>query len=185
MKRLKQMVPTILALLLVAAATAPALAQESYTVTVSALGGFGGSIDADPGDDLSNPGYQLGLSLITEPKTHLGLRVGRIDLNQSDPIGSLTGASLTYFNVAGEYRYSHSFYESGVYFGLGGYQLEGDSVLTGATRKDTSVGVVLGLTGQFELTRHFVVLVDIAGHWANLDEEQIFATGLIGLGLRF
>ncbi len=164
---------------------APAQAQETYTITLAALGGLGGSIDAKPGDDLTNQTLQLTAALITEPKTHLGVRLGRIELDDSDPIGSLTKANLTYVNVAGEYRFSHSFYESGIYLGLGAYRLEGNSLADGSDRSDSAFGGVLGLTGQFELSRHFVVLIDLAGHWANLDEEQIFATGLIGVGFRF
>jgi hypothetical protein len=185
LKLLSHALPLIVMTTLLPLAASSVEAQETYTVTLGVLGGLGGSIDADPGDDLSNQTVQLTASLITEPQTHLGIRLGRINLDQSDPIGTLTDAQLTYVNIAGEYIYSRSFYESGIYFGLGGYQLEGNSVLSAASRKDTAVGLVLGLTGRFEISQHFLVMVDIAGHWANLDEEQIFATGLIGLGFRF
>ena len=43
-----------------------ARAQEVYNFSAAALGSIGGSLDADPGDDLGNTGYQLNLSMVTD-----------------------------------------------------------------------------------------------------------------------
>jgi hypothetical protein len=163
-----------------------ASAQEGYTFTVAALGGVGGSVDAEPGDELGNTGLQLNFALVTDPKTHLGLRLGRLDLDSEEGFGRLAGAELDYATIAGEYRHTHSFYESGVYIGLGAYRLTGD--LAGAPaseEEDTAVGGVLGLTGDFAVTQRLSVLVEISGHWADLDEAQVFGMGHIGLAVHF
>ena len=52
--------------------------QELYTFSAAALGGIGGSLDAEPGDDLGNTGYQLNASIVTAERTHVGFRVGQM-----------------------------------------------------------------------------------------------------------
>lgn len=163
-----------------------ARAQELYTFTVGALGGLGGSLDADPGDDLGNSGLQLNLGLVTDPKTHLTLRLGRLDLDADESFGTLVGAELDYATIAGEYRYTHSFYESGVYFGLGGYRLSGELPgLPAAGEEETGFGAALGLTGEFGLTRRLGLLIEISGHWADLEQAQVFLMGHVGLAFHF
>lgn len=180
-----RLLPCSWLLVVLSLAAAPAEAQDRYTFTVGALGGLGGSLDANPGDSLSNTAYQLTAALITEPKTHLALRVGHLNLDDDEIFEELTEAGLDYVNISGEYRYDHAFYESGVYFGLGGYRLEGNPLDGGETRTDTSFGLVLGLTGEFELTRRLSFVIDLAGHWANLDDAQTFVTGQAGVAFHF
>lgn len=166
-------------------AAAPGVrAQENYTFTVAGLAGFGGSLDASPGDKLDRVGLQLNLSLVTEPKTHVGFRLGRVDLDVPGGFAGLTGAELQYVNVAGEYRYSHSFYESGIYAGLGAYRLTGRRLL-GGSGDQTAPGAVLGLTGEFGLSRHFGLLLELSGHWANLDAAQTYLLAHFGLAYHF
>lgn len=176
----------LLALTLAAGLLTPAAsAQELYTFTVGALGGFGGSLDADPGDDLGNLSYQLNFSIVTEPKTQLGLRLGQIDLDIDESFSLLDDADLTYLTVAGEYRFSETFYQSGIYLGLGAYRLEGIDRFLLTSEEDTSFGVALGLTGEFELTRSLGVLVELSGHYADLDAAQVFIMGHVGLAFHF
>lgn len=44
-------------------------AQEGSTFSAALLGTLGGSLDAEPGDDLSNTGFQVNLGMWTEPRT--------------------------------------------------------------------------------------------------------------------
>ena len=185
MKPNQRILVPFLAVLCLALATPAAVAQETYTFTLGALGGLGGSIDADPGDSLANTTYQLTAGLLIEHKTHLVVRAGHLNLDDDAVFESLTDAGLDYVNIAGEYRYDHGFYESGLYFGLGGYFLDGNPLSGGDSERDTSFGVVLGLTGDFELTRRLSFVIDIAGHWANLDTAQTFVTGQLGLAFHF
>lgn len=171
----------LLALLL---APAAASAQESYNFSVGLLGGLGGSPDADPGDSLTNTGYQLNLTMVTEPQTHVGIRAGQLQLDKDEVFGSLTDADLSYVTVGGEYRFRESFYESGLFVALGGYRLEGTG-LDLRDKSDTALGLSIGVTGEFEITRWLGFLVELSGHYADLDETQIFGMGHAGLSFHF
>ncbi len=183
--RTKTPLPSLLLILALCSSATPALADERYTFTLGLLGGAGGSLDADPGDELSNVGYQLNLAFLTEPKTHLGLRLGQLDLEEADPFGSLTQADLTYATISGEYRFSQSFYESGIFVGLGGYQLDGLPLAGGERDSETTFGVTLGLTGEFEITSNLGALIELSGHWADFDDAQVFLFGHVGLAIHF
>lgn len=166
------------------AAPVPLAAQELYSFTATALGGLGGSVDADRGDGVDNPGFQVGFSIVTEPRTLVGLRVGRITFDDSQPLESLLDAEMTYAILAGEYRFDQGYYESGVYVGIGGYRLEG-TPLGGADPEDTAVGLAVGFTGEFAITRRFGLAIELSGHYADLQETQMFAMGHGGLAFHF
>lgn len=178
--------PAVAACLLVAAAAAPgaARAQETYTFSVGALGGIGGSVDADPGDELDNTGFQLDLGMVIQPQNHLVLRLGTLDLDSGDRFEDLTGASLTYATIGGEYKYRHSYYDSGVYLALGGYRLEGDRV-SGGEDEETAIGLALGVTGEFPINRWLGFQVELSGHYADFDRANLFAMGHAGLVFHF
>lgn len=171
-------------LLLAALAPAAAQAQETYTFTVGAFGGLGGSIDAEPGDELDNTGFQLNLGMVLQPQNHLVLRLGTLDLDSGERFEDLTGASLTYATIGGEYKYRHSYYDSGVYLALGGYRLEGDD-LAGREQDDTAIGLALGVTGEFPVTRWLGVQIELSGHYADFDRANLFAMGHAGLVVHF
>ena len=160
-----------------------ASAQELYTFTAGLLGGIGGSVDAEPGDGLDNTGFQLNLTMVTEPRTHVGFRLGQLSLDSEDRFGSLSDAELSYVTVAGEYRFPQSYYESGIYIGLGGYRLEGNR--GSDDEQDTAVGLNLGVTGEFDVTPWLGILIELSGHYADLDEAQFFGMGHAGIAIHF
>lgn len=170
--------------LLGAPGAASAQDNELYTFTVGVLGGLGGSVDAEPGDSLANTGFQLNLAMVTEPQTHFGIRLGRLALDDDEVFGSLTDADLTYVTLGGEYRFAEGFYDSGIYIGLGGYRLEGTSFF-GRAEEDTALGLTIGVTGEFPINRWLGVLVELSGHYADLEEAQIFAMGHAGVAIHF
>jgi len=163
---------------------AVAQAQDTYNFTASLAGGLAGSTDAEPGDGLDNPALQVGFNLVTEPRTRLAFRLGRFDLDSDQRFGSLRDAELTYVTVAGEYRLRESFYESGVFLGLGAYRLEG-TPLFGGEGEQTAAGLNLGVLGEFEITRRFSFLLELSGHYVDLDEANLFALGLAGVSFHF
>ena len=177
--------PTLCLLTVVMLLPTMAQAQTSYLYGVSALFGIGGSSDATPDAGFTNTTYQLGFSLNSEPKGRLGVRLGQLDLDDEGRFGDLFGAELSYLNVGGEYRYRTTYYDSGIYLALGGYRLQGNDYDDGSSVDETSFGAALGLTGEFAINRRWSVLVEIAGHWANFDQAELFATGHIGLGYYF
>ncbi|HXT19841.1 MAG TPA: hypothetical protein VN923_03745 [Thermoanaerobaculia bacterium] len=177
----------LFALLVAVAAAAPARAAEPYVFSVSVLGGVGGPLDADePDPGTSQQTLELQLGLVTEPRTLLQLRVGRIDFDEDDRLGDVFSPQLEYATIAGEYRFYKNWYDSGVFLGLGGYRLSGDSSFVGGrSREETAVGITGGVTGEFEITQHFALLGQISGHYVDLDQSPIFATAMGGVSLRF
>ena len=167
------------------AASAPAAAQELYTFTLGAFGGLGGSIDADVGDGLDGSGFQLGASMVTEPRTRVALRAGRLGLADGEQFETLLDAELSYVTLAGEYRFTESYYSPWAYIGLGAYRVEGDDLFAGGDADDTAVGLALGLTGEFTITRRLDFVAEVSGHYADFDDASIFAMGHAGLAFHF
>ncbi|HZF10045.1 MAG TPA: hypothetical protein VFE33_14745 [Thermoanaerobaculia bacterium] len=161
-----------------------ARAQGLSTFSAGILGGLGGSSDVDSGQDFGNHGFQINLGLETEPRTQLDLHLGRLSLDHKGAFGSLTGASLSYVNIGGEYRYDETYYQSGVYLALGAYRLYGEQA-NGRDRTQTAIGAALGLTGEFPINRHVGILVELAGHYALLDEAKVFGTAHAGVTFHF
>jgi hypothetical protein len=162
----------------------PARAGELYTYTVGVLGGLGGSFDVDTGDGFNNSGYQLNLSLVTEPRTQVAFRLGKLNLDHEELFGSLSGADLSYITVGGEYRFQETYYDSGIYLGLGGYRLRGTR-FNGQDDESTSVGLNIGVTAEFPINRWLGILVEASGHYVDLDEAKIFGMAHGGVAFHF
>ena len=184
MKRDHRLLGRLFLVLVLLALPGAAGAQDLYNFTVGALGGLGGSVDAEPGDSLTNTGFQLNLTMVTEPRTHVGFRLGKLALDEDEFFGSLSDAELSYATIGGEYRYRETYYESGIFIGLGGYRLEGTS-FDGRDESDTAVGLTVGATGEFPINRWLGVLVELSGHYADFDEAQFFVMGHAGFAVHF
>ena len=63
-------------------------------------------------------------------------------------------------SIAGEYRFRQPSYDFGIYLGLGGYELAGDDFFEGEV-DDRGLGLALGFTGDFDLTRRLSVVVEL------------------------
>ncbi len=159
-------------------------AQELYNFTVGVFGGLGGSFDAEPGDSLTNTGYQLNLGLVTESRTHLVLRLGQLALDEDEFFGSLTDAEMTYATIGGEYRVRETFFDSGLYIALGGYRLAGTG-FSGGDESDTALGLVIGATGELPINQWLGIQAEISGHYIDFDEAQYFGMGHLGVVFHF
>ncbi len=164
-------------------APAAGRAQELYNFSVDLLGTIGGSPDADPGNSLTNTGYQLNLQLVTEPRTFIGIRAGQLPLDKDDLFNELQDAELSYATIGGEYRARQTSFESGVFLALGGYKLEGTA--PGRSVSDTSWGLSAGVTSEFFVTRRFGILLELSAHYTDLDEVNLFVMGHGGVALHF
>ena len=163
---------------------APAAAVEPYLVTFGVLGGLGGPLDAEePDPGLSNRALQLQVGLVTEDRTLLQLRLGRLELEEDATLGGFASPELTFATLSGEYRFSRRWYDSGIFLGLGGYRVRGERGLD--TDDETAIGGTLGVTAEIELTRWLAVVGELTGHYAMLDEENLFGTAMAGLAVRF
>lgn len=174
--------PPILRLLIllavVLALPATGRAQELQFYTVSFVGGLASS-DQDAGD-LDNSALQAGFAFATGDRSRLGVRAGRLGFGDSDVLNDVVNPDLTYVTVAGEVRFEETIYDSGVYVGLGGYRLEGEG---GA--RISELGVTLGYTGEFEVTRHLSVALELVGHFADFADDKLFGQAMAGLAVHF
>lgn len=166
-----------------ASAQSPSGGRLLEDFTISFMGGIGGSVDEDdPGYD--NTALQLGGSFSTDKNTVVGLRLGRIEFGNDERLGNLFDAQVTYLTLAGEYRFSESYYESGLFFGLGFYDIEGTRPLLGE-QSETRIGMTGGATGDFDVTERIAIVAELVGHVVPGAEAEFFATGLVGGALRF
>lgn len=158
--------------------------RENYTYTLALLGGVGGTLDADIEPGLGQQSFMLEAAMVTEPRTLVGLRAGRLRIDGDEGFEEFTKADLEYLNVAGEYRFSQGYYDYGIYLGVGYYTIDGD-LRTGGTDSESDVGFCLGFTGDFDLTRHISLVGDLSAHYAFLDVASIYAMGNIGVAFHF
>jgi hypothetical protein len=164
---------------------APAMGQD-YTWTLSLMGGLGGALRGGGG---SGAGYQAGFGLQFEPQANVWVKVGQMDFDTGSDIGDLADGTASYVTVGGEYQFAESYYDSGIFIGLGAYDLESRRRLApgilGPVESETSMGLVLGATGEFKITPSFVFLVEFSGHVLDSGDLRVLGTAHAGFGLHF
>lgn len=173
---------TVFALL--AWAPAPAAAQgshEDHTYQVSFLLGPAGSVD---GGSLSEIGYQLGFAVVTNDRGRLVIRAGESDFDTGNTPGSVVNGSFSWVTIGGEYRFTETLYDSGFFIGLGIYGQDG-FVLGQGPVDDSTLGLALGVTGEFEAPRDFAVLVELMGHVVPSAPSELFASLMAGVAYKF
>ena len=178
MRQTRHRLVPLLGLLVLALWPASSLAQSFHPYTVGLMAGIGGSTESDPDTGLDNFSWQALFAMKLDLNTLWGVRLGQLDL-ESD--ADLPDGELSYLTLAGEYLFADRFYDSGIYLGLGFYDFDGGSVLG----DDSSLGAVLGVTGDFELTDRFSLLLELSAHYADLDQAQFFLIGHVGVGFHF
>ncbi|MGB3563629.1 MAG: hypothetical protein WBC09_11330, partial [Thermoanaerobaculia bacterium] len=132
---------------------------------------------------------QLGAAVYVEPATQVALRLGRMDWGDNDLLGDLAAPQLTYVTVAGEYRdrrgfFSGALFDSALFAGLGAYNLQGTG-LEGEDEDQTSIGVTVGASGDFDVSKRFAIRLEVSGHYAGLDHAKLFVMLNVGMAYRF
>jgi hypothetical protein len=173
------------ALLAALAVARPALAQD-YTWTLSLLGGAGGSLDEGGSADV---GGQVGAALQLERLHNVWVHVGQLGFDTGGEAGALADAEVSYVDFGGEYLFHEGYYESGLFLGLGAYQLEGtvlgDDGAAADLLEDTVVGLVLGVSGEFKFSPSFAFLIELSGHVLDSEESRVLGMGHAGFALHF
>jgi hypothetical protein len=184
-RRRSQLQLVLCAVLLAGSLTGAARAQDKYPYRASAFIGLGGPISSgdDDSSSLDNSSYQLGFSWISDTDILVGVRYGQVDFGDDEGIGGRSGSDLTYATIGGEYLFNEGYYTSGVYLGLGWYDVGEDDL--GVIESDSAIGFALGLTGDFQLTQRFSILVELSGHYTDLDDADLLAMGHAGVAFRF
>jgi hypothetical protein len=149
---------------------------QAKSFTVGLFGGLGGSTDSEFDSDVDNAGFQALFSAKIAQKTRFSIRAGSLDLETDD----LFDNQLDYITLTGEYRFDDSYYESGLFLGLGVYDLSGD-----VFEDETSIGLTVGVNGEFRFHPRWSVMVEVSGHYADLDQANLFLMGHVGLAFDF
>jgi hypothetical protein len=158
--------------------------QESYTFTLGLLGGIGGALDAEPDPGLSQRSWALSAGMVSAPRTLVMVRAGRLSIEGEPAFDRYSQADLEYVNISGEYRFAQPTYDYGTYLGIGYYKLHGD-LLAGGDAQASDLGIVLGITGDFDITRYLSVIGEVSGHYVFFDDVSIFAMANLGLAVHF
>lgn len=171
---LRPVVGLLAAIVLLLTAAGTATAQERYSYTVSLGPTIGGSFS----EGTDSGGIQAGFSWRTQPRTSVGIRFGSIGLDD-DQLGSLVSPTFRYATIAGEYRFQELYYQSGVFFGLGLYQLGND------LDSEEGPGLTLGVSGDFPISERFSLVIELSGHYADIDAASTYATVHAGVAYQF
>jgi hypothetical protein len=175
----RRQIVILLYLLVLGLVPLQAAAQNRYarTLMVGLMAGLGGSTGGEPDAGFDNLTWQAVFTMDIEKDVRWGAHLGQLGLDPDDGIHAET--DLTYLTFYGEYLRSGPFYESGLYLGLGFYDLDGRRV------DESSLGFNAGVTAGFELSERLLLLLDLSMHYADLNHTQVFGMVHVGLGYRF
>lgn len=176
MRRLPLLALLLAFLLSTALAPTPADAEE-LGFTVGLVGGLGGPVDGDFGEHTD---VELQLGYLINNRDLFVVRVGQLDLDGSDDLFPSDG-ELRYVTATGEYRLPEDFYLGGLFLGLGFYDLQTDFGLV----DDSALGLTVGVNGEFPLTDRWGIVVEFSGHWADLEDENLWVMGTAGVRFSF
>jgi len=159
----------------------PAAAQE-HVLSLGVSGGVAGSLDEEQGG-FSNATYQIRFVVETQDRLNVGIRLGRMDFGDSD-IGAVTDVTMDYLTVAGEYLFDEPSYQSGLFIGLGFFDLS-STRLDLRSGDESALGLVIGALGEFGLSKRWFIYGELAFAYANLDAAQLFGDLQVGVAYRF
>ncbi len=177
-------IPSLLVLLAALAAPASLVAQDSYTFTVGLLGGIGGSFDGQGDEDFDHRALEATVAMLTNDRTLAVVRAGKLDFDDDLNFEGWVDAELMFVTIAGEYRFRQPTYDFGMYLGLGGYELAGHELGVG-DQDERALGLAFGLTGDFDVTRHFSLVAEFSVHYVFLDRADLYGFALGGAAVHF
>lgn len=151
-------------------------AASGYDFSLGVLAGVGGTEETD---SYTEQGFEVLGAMELYPRTFFVVRYGQLSLDQDS--GTLPEGDLSYLTFATEYKYNAGFYNSGLFIGLGYYNLQSDNDVV----DEGAFGLNIGVTGEIPITNHLGVLIEFSGHYTDLDSTQILLMGHGGLIFHF
>lgn len=167
----------ILTFALAAAPEAAALDRYAYSIGVDAVAG--GPPNSEPDADLDNFGGQVVFGWQSELRTYVVTRAGQLSLDVDEGDG-LLDSDLRWLTVSGEYRFSDAAWDSGLFVGIGFYEEEGSAI-----GDDSGLGLTLGTTARFPIVERLDLMLELAGHFTELERADVFVSGGAGVSFRF
>lgn len=175
MRKTRPLLVTFCGLILLVLAPAAGLGQSFGTYTVGLMAGLGGSLEDQPDTGLDNFTWQALFTMRLDSGTLWGIRAGQLALD-----AEAVSSDLNYFTISGEYRLGEDLLDTGIYLGLGLYNID-----DGAGSSDTGLGLAIGIAGDVSLAERFSLLIELSAHYADLDQTQFFLMGHVGVGYHF
>lgn len=157
-----------------------AQAQGYFNYNVGLMATVGGTTGSDPDPGVDNFGFQASFGYQIDRYSLFKARLGQLELDADEP-GGLFDTELTYLTLGGEYLINAGAYESGLFLGLGFYDLDAAPLV----EDESSLGINLGTSGSFRLTDRLNFVVEFSVHYADLDYAQFFYMGHAGVAFRF
>ncbi len=194
MRQHRFLASSILVALILCCLPGSSAAQSSNRYSAGLMLGYGGATASEPSsaivddvyllDDQFDLGYQLLFNMEVRRGVLFGVRVGQLDVevaNNAVAFGTPVESDLTYLTLSGEYRFTAGAYQSGLFLGVGYYAVDGQSFFD----DDTGLGFTVGSAGDFRINDRWSILVELSGHYADLDSSQFFIMGHGGLAFHF
>jgi len=166
------------------AAASAARAQDRGIFTVAALVGVDGAFDSEGDRTFDHAASALVLGMRTGDRVWTSLRFGRLALGDEELSVGRLDSRVDYLVVAGENRFRQEAYDFGVFLGLGNYKLDADLV-AGGSESEQALGIALGFTGDFDLTRRISIVAEIDAHYVFFEETNLYGAALAGIAVHF
>lgn len=111
--------------------------------------------------------------------TMFNVKLGQTD-TQLGPAGEpVEDGKIDYVVGQVEYEFDEVWGSSAIFGGPGAYRLRaGDT-------EDTNIGLVAGVNTTFPVTRQFGLMLELAYHWVNFEEQYSFLTATGGVRIAF
>lgn len=108
-----------------------------------------------------------------------------VGIVQADPKAHPRPGKVEHVDGIVDYKFSESFGTTGLFAGLGLYRWSAPAAVADETDipTKTNYGYVLGVNGEFPITKRYAFMVEGAYHWINMESPVRYVT--ITGGLRF
>ena len=111
--------------------------------------------------------------------TMFNVKLGQTDTEIGPAGEAIADGTIDYVVGQVEYRYDEVWGSSAFFAGPGAYRIRaGDA-------EDTNLGLVGGVNTTFPINRNFGLMLELAYHWVNFEEQYTFLTATGGVRFAF
>jgi hypothetical protein len=111
--------------------------------------------------------------------TMFNVKLGQTD-TETGPLGeSVNDGTIDYVLGQVEYGFDEVWGRSAVFAGPGAYRVRAGDL------EDTNLGLAGGVNTTFPINRHFGLMLELAYHWVNFEEQYSFLTAAAGVRFAF
>lgn len=112
--------------------------------------------------------------------TMFNVKLGQTDTALGPNAEPVADGRIDYVVGQVEYQFDEVWGSSAVFGGPGAYRLRAEGGV-----EDTNIGLVGGINTTFPITRQFGLMLELAYHWVNFEEQYSFLTATGGVRIAF